>query len=175
MAEEAAENTAPARPPTLEELLAEHYGWALQRAQRLLAWHAAAEDVVQEAFLKAAGKLPTLRDPAKARAWLGQVVLNRCRSWRRREAVRRRLLPWRAREVAPPERQAAADETARSVRQAVAALPAKEREAVVLRYFEGLPLAEVAAALGERQNTVEVRLHRARGKLAVVLAEWRDE
>ena len=170
---EAAGNDASA-PPTLEALLAEHYAWALRRAERLLAWHPAAEDVVQEAFLRAAGRLETLRDPAKAQAWLGRMVLNGCRSWRRREAVRRRLLPWRTKVEPPADRSALANEAATSVREAVAALPAKEREAVALRYFEGLPLADVAAALGERPNTVAVRLHRARERLAGALAEWND-
>jgi len=63
------------------------------------------------------------------------------------------------------------DETHRQVREAVAGLPPRYREVVVLRYLEELPIAEVAEALGVKRGTVEVRLHRARGRLKGKLAD----
>jgi RNA polymerase sigma-70 factor (ECF subfamily) len=60
-------------------------------------------------------------------------------------------------------------EQAEEVRRAVAALPQKSREVVVLYYLEEMTAAEVAEALNLRQNTVEVRLSRARKQLAETL------
>ena len=61
------------------------------------------------------------------------------------------------------------DETADRVRTAVQALPPRDREAIVLRYFEGLAAAEIAAVTRQSVNAGEVRLHRARARLAGAL------
>jgi RNA polymerase sigma-70 factor, ECF subfamily len=61
------------------------------------------------------------------------------------------------------------------VRKIVKSLPARYREVVVLRYLEELPIETVAEALGLSRNTVEVRLHRARGRLRDRLAGLMEE
>ena len=61
---------------------------------------------------------------------------------------------------------AADDETRRQqVRDAVAALPPRDREVIVLFYLEDLPVAQIAQLLGVKNNAIEVRLHRARQRL----------
>ena len=61
------------------------------------------------------------------------------------------------------------------MREAVADLPPRDREVVVLYYLEGRPIAEVSEALGVSPGAVEVRLHRARGKLRESLSDWFEE
>ena len=64
--------------------------------------------------------------------------------------------------------------TALSVRDAIATLPARQREAVVLRYLADLPLADVAEAMGCAVGTVKATLHQALGSLRVELEEDDD-
>ena len=62
------------------------------------------------------------------------------------------------------------EETSQQVRNAVAALPPRDREVIVLFYLEELPVAQVAQLLGAKPNAIEVRLHRARQRLKTQLA-----
>jgi RNA polymerase sigma-70 factor (ECF subfamily) len=105
-----------------------------------------------------------------------RIAINCCRAHSRKAWLRRNLFAaWQGREAVTgaaglnlatgPDR-AVQREQAHEVRRAVAALPLKSREVVVLYYLEELTAAEVAAALNLRQNTVEVRLSRARKQLA---------
>jgi RNA polymerase sigma-70 factor (ECF subfamily) len=61
------------------------------------------------------------------------------------------------------------------VRTAVQALPPRDREVVVLRYFEQMSAAEIAGVTRQSTNAVEVRLHRARARLAAALGAWHRE
>ena len=61
------------------------------------------------------------------------------------------------------------------MRQAVEALPPRDREVVVLRYFEGLGASDIGSVVGLSTNAVDVRLHRARARLAERLAAWHRE
>lgn len=70
---------------------------------------------------------------------------------------------------------AVADETAARVREEVHALPPRDREVVVLRYFESLSTREIAAVTRLSVNAVEVRLHRARASLARRLGSHMEE
>lgn len=75
--------------------------------------------------------------------------------------------------TAEPLQQVLAAEVAEAVRQAVAALPLLQREAVVLFEYEGLSLAEIAEIAEVEINTVKARLHRARTGLRLALADYR--
>jgi RNA polymerase sigma-70 factor (ECF subfamily) len=66
-------------------------------------------------------------------------------------------------------------ETSAAVRRAVQSLPQKDREVIVLRYFENLSAPEIAALTGASRSAVEVRLHRARARLADLLGPLADE
>jgi RNA polymerase sigma-70 factor, ECF subfamily len=123
---------------------------------------ATAEDAVQEALARAWERSERGEQIQSLRAWVAVVAMNLSRSrWRRARAERR---AWAA--SAPVEPRASDDEEAIDVRRALRALPARQREATVLRYYLGLDVDEVAGAMGVSSGTVKTSLHRARGALA---------
>ena len=139
-------------------------------AHRLLAWSAdehEVEDVVQEVFLAAWDHLSEFRGEASVGTWLTRITINQCRQRHRRRQV---WLNWlrRVREqtgTSPPGSVACAielDENIVQLRAAVASLPHKYREIIVLHHLEQRDLDAIGQLLGVRKNTVEVRLHRAR-------------
>jgi RNA polymerase sigma-70 factor (ECF subfamily) len=97
------------------------------------------------------------------------ITINQCRARRRRAVLRMTWLRdlWSRR--GQPTRHAA-EETSEQVRAAVAELPPRDREVIVLFYLEELSVAQVAQLLGVKHNAVEVRLHRARQRLKTRLA-----
>lgn len=143
-------------------------------AFRLMGWNGDVDDVVQEVFLAVLEKAGGFRGDASAWTWITAITLNRCRTYRRRRAVRERIAS--VLRFGPPSHGQRAgqrmfdDETAAQVREAVARLPGRDREVVVLHYLEHKPPAQIAALLGVSQNAVEVRLHRARARLKSRLA-----
>ena len=145
-------------------LLDRHESAVRAVARRLLGGNDA-EDVVQEAFLQGYLGLDRLRDPARFGAWLTAIGVNLARMQLRA----RRTVPLG--EAAAEELPGEQLEIVELVRSAVAVLPERERQAVLLYYVEGLSSPEVASALGEPPGTVRVRLHRARRRLRERLSE----
>jgi RNA polymerase sigma-70 factor (ECF subfamily) len=129
----------------------------------------AAEDLVQEAFIRFARHNGRLRDPHRATAYLRSIVINLARDHNRRGFV-----SWRHRPPAQPDAPSAA-ETAeeRAERAAVVAalraLPRRQRDCVTLRYYYDMPVAEIAATLGLSTNTVKTHLQRGLDALAMTL------
>lgn len=142
-----------------------------------------AEDIAQEAFLKAFHHLATFRAEAKFSTWLIGIALNEARSRLRREGILRMesiddtsdkagdtspaiLRDWR--EV--PSEVLERKEVRQMLQQAITNLPAIYREVFVLRDVEELNNVETAAALSISVGNVKVRLHRARLMLQKQLA-----
>ena len=126
-----------------------------------------AEEMAQEAFLKAFRFLDRWRGEAAFSTWLFAVATNVYRSRMRRfqpVEVALEKAP-AARAPSDPEEDAARHEMASSVRRLVAALPPKYRDALVLFYFMDMNLTAAAEALGIPQGTLKARLHRARARL----------
>ncbi|HET9022161.1 MAG TPA: sigma-70 family RNA polymerase sigma factor [Ornithinibacter sp.] len=129
----------------------------------------AAEDLVQEAFIRFARHQGRLRDQNRAAAYLRSIVINLARDHNRRGFV-----SWRHRPPAQPDVPSAA-ETAeeRAERAAVVAalraLPRRQRDCVTLRYYYDMPVAEIAATLGLSTNTVKTHLQRGLDALAATL------
>jgi RNA polymerase sigma-70 factor (sigma-E family) len=145
----------------------------LTRAALLLVGDlATAEDIVQEAFCGLYGGWWRLRDTAKAGAYVRAAVLNGCcRSVLRDRSRARRLLPPHDPPVWSPEAAAIAGEERREALEAVASLPRRAREVLVLRYYLGLADQEIAAALGVSRGTVSSTASRALAVLARELEE----
>jgi RNA polymerase sigma-70 factor (sigma-E family) len=139
----------------------------------ILGDRAAAEDVVQDAFCGLYRHWGHLADTGKAQGYVRSSVLNRCRSeLRRRVRAERRV----ARQTAPhdaesPEVMALITEEHRAVLLALRRLPARQREALVLRFYLDLPLPEIAAAMGVTQGTVKSTTSRGLSALAQLLGE----
>jgi len=136
-------------------------------ANRLLGWPGDVEDVTQDIFLAAFLGLKKFRRDCKLKTWLFTITINKCRSFRHRRLLRLRRLPQSPRNRDSPMNAEDFDH----VRRAVAALPAKYREPVVLMYLQELPTEEIARVLGVSKNALHVRLSRARDRLKNDLAE----
>jgi RNA polymerase sigma-70 factor (ECF subfamily) len=127
-----------------------------------------AEEVVQEAFTRAAARWPRLRHYEVPELWVRRVALNlireRTRQQRRRLRILLRLAP-RAEAVHPVSIEQVA------VAEALRALARPQREVVVLHHLVGLPVEQLARELGLPTGTVKSRLSRARAELGRRLAE----
>jgi len=135
-----------------------------------------AEDAVQDAWLSAWVSLAGFRGDAAVRTWLFRVASTRAMNVVRRPPPAPVDLAAQPDLVTAPDAAAVAatEAQARAVREAVAALPGRQRDAVVLRDLEGLSYEEVARALHCSVPAVKSALHRGRGALAEALAPWRS-
>jgi RNA polymerase sigma-70 factor (ECF subfamily) len=154
-----------------EERLAECGPLAYRVARSVLRNDADAEDIAQEALLRAYRRFDGLRDAQRFRGWLVRIVfrlaLDRARSAKRRE-VRETEWAQPARRPAPAtaEELAASSEFQAHFDRALDALPDKLRLVLLLAAMEGHTLEEVAAMLGLPIGTVKSRLFAGRKKLA---------
>jgi len=126
-----------------------------------------AEDMAQEAFLRAFRGLKQWRREASFSTWLFALATNLYRTELRR--IPARTVPLE--DIVEPADMRAADggmedrDLDSAVRRAVAALPAKYRDAVVLFYFHNMDVKAAAQSLGLPEGTVKARLHRGREML----------
>jgi RNA polymerase sigma-70 factor (ECF subfamily) len=147
-----------------------HAGAALRLARRILGNDAMAEDIVQDTFLRVWINAPRWRPEAAFRTWFYRIVVNLCLNAKRRAAE----LPLDAAgdlaDAAPgAEAQLETRERDAAVAAAVAALPARQRAAIVLTYQEGLSNAEAAGVLDTSVSGVETLLVRAKRALRVAV------
>jgi RNA polymerase sigma-70 factor (ECF subfamily) len=151
-----------------EQRLADCPTLAFRVAMGVLRNHAEAEDVAQDALLRAYRSFHRLRDRERFRAWLvrtaWRLALDRIRSRGRRE--RHEFASFDSPPVATAEDMAASREFERHLAAAVDALPEKLRIVVVLAAIEGHDTHEVAGLLRVPEGTVKSRLFLARKRLA---------
>jgi RNA polymerase sigma-70 factor (ECF subfamily) len=163
--------------------------------------HAVAEEVVQETWLAVLAGIDGFEERSSLRTWVFGILLNQARSHGRRErrslpfaALRRRaeegggpaLDPerfqdwrgerpgWWAEPPAPwgdPEERLSAHEAQAAILRAISALPARQRDALVLRDVLGLSAEEARAVLGTSEGNQRVLLHRARARVRAALEE----
>jgi RNA polymerase sigma-70 factor (ECF subfamily) len=140
----------------------------------------AAREVTQQVFLKLMREVGRFRGDATFSTWLYRMVVNACvdRARRRRtetSATDPVLLDAMPSAAAPHDETLARGELASSVQAAIAALPVKLRAAVLLRYFDDLSYADMAAVLNCSVGTVASRLSRGHRLLAKALAPLRTK
>jgi RNA polymerase sigma factor (sigma-70 family) len=128
----------------LAALYADHMGAAIGLARLLTGDDAQAEDVAHEAFIRAAGRFDHLRRPDAFGAYLRASVVNECRMRFRRARLER---AWGRRHVTSEVVDPPDVETRTTLWEAIAELPWRQRAALVLRYYEDLPVEQVAALL----------------------------
>ena len=131
----------------------------------LLGDTSAAEEVVQEAFIAVHAAWRRLRDADKAVPYLRRAVLNRSRSILRHRMVVERHVPAREPDMPSAEQGAITQLERSAVIEALRSLPARQREALVLKFYLGLSEEEIAAAM--KISTGAVKSHTARGKAAL--------
>ncbi len=155
----------------LEELFAEHYVALVRLAVNLVDDAESAEDLVQDVFASIDPK--RVDDPAR---YLRTAVVNRSRSALRRRKVARAFAGRATRiELAEPADIGAVRTAERqTVLAAIDALPQRQREAVVLRYYEDLPVTEIAQVLDTTPSAISSALTRALDALATTLGDRDD-
>jgi RNA polymerase sigma-70 factor (sigma-E family) len=149
----------------LAELYAAHYQALVRLAALLVRDMGTAEELVQDSFVAMHASWRRLRDSDKASSYLRRCVVNRSRSVLRHQMVTERHM------LQPPPEMPSAEQGAMTLleRSAVVAalhgLPARQREALVLRYYADLPEAEIASAMGISQGAVKSHVFRAMSAL----------
>lgn len=128
---------------------------------------ALAEDVVQETFLKAYRKLDTFRGKSSEKTWLMRIAINNCKDVQK--SAWNRLVDRRVTMDDLPEPIVQPAEENVALIEEILRLPGKERAAILLYYYQGMGVAEMAQALRISNATVSKRLKRARAKLRCVL------
>lgn len=129
-----------------------------------------AEDVCQDVFVRLMTNAPDLEE-GREKAWLLKVALNRCRDLWRGSWVKRVVLgsPMFEMIPAPDEHEKREEEEAMMV--AIHQLPATFREAILLYYYQGYGIGEIAQMLDLPEGTISSRLSRARKKLEEILTK----
>ena len=135
-------------PAGLVEVFVERRGKFVRLAYLLTGNASVAEELVHDAFIATLNRWDVVREPG---AYVRAAVVNHCRSWGRRRGIEERHTPAPA---APAELEA--DE----LWDALGRLDDRRRAAIVLRYYEDLPDAEIASVLGCRPGTVRSAIHR---------------
>jgi RNA polymerase sigma factor (sigma-70 family) len=152
-----------AEPHELEALYRGRFRAFLLSVTALLGDGEEALDVVQDAFARALRRRSSFRADGDLEAWVWRIVLNEARD-RRRSRARKRTVEW----LAP---LGTATETDTDLREALLALPERQRLAVFLRYYADLSYDQIAEALGIRPGTVAASLNTAHATLRRNLEE----
>jgi len=136
-----------------------------------------AEELAQDAFLRAYRQLGSFDGGSKFSTWLCKIAINLSLDWRRRESRRNGIHAKWAEEAASQSHPGAGfpDELSRRVQAALDRLPAKQRAAIVLTVYENQSHAEAAATLGCAEATVSWRVFAARQQLKHLLKDLSHE
>jgi RNA polymerase sigma-70 factor (ECF subfamily) len=158
-----------------ELLMRAHQEAAYRLAYLFLGDPDEAEDIVQDAFLRASHALPRFDLERPFRPWLLSITANLARN-RRRSAGRYLAVLRRFWQVEPdhtihPETEAAQNWETDTLWQAVRRLAFADQQVIYYRFFLDLPVEETAAALGIPEGTVKSRLHRAVIRLRLVIEQ----
>ncbi len=170
----------PSELERFEETILPYLDDAYTLARHLVRDEIDAQDVVQEAYLRALKYFRTFRG-GDGRAWLLAIVRNRAHTWRRTRRADALTTEFDE-EVhgadaggEPADAQARRGEARETVRQALAKLAPEFREVIVLRELQGLSYKEIAQVTGSPVGTVMSRLARARQRLLEALGPFTPE
>lgn len=158
-------------------LVERHHARIVALASRILMDGSAAEDIVQEAFLRL-WRRPDAYDPARGAfsAWIKRVVVNLCLD--RKRMIRPVEDIDTATEAADdrptPEQAALANDRASRLQAALHTLPARQRAALALFYVDGMSMTDVAAAMETQPKAVESLLSRGRAHLKTLLTPLKE-
>jgi len=166
--------TQRAADEAVKALYQAHYAALVRSAALLVGDRATAEDVVQDCFIAMHRAWWRLRDTGSALPYLRRAVINKCRSVLRHRVVADRHPPLPAPELPSAEESALAAEQRSSVLAALSALPLRQREVVVLRYYADLSEAQIAAAMGISRGAVKAHASRAKDTLRALLGTTRE-
>ena len=160
-------DTARQHTPELERLVAQYQGAVLRTCYLYLCDRSQAEDAVQETFLKVYRNLDSFRGESSEKTWILKIAMRTCydmnhSGWSR--FFNRRVTPEML-----PEASVPFTERDDALTQAVMRLPEKLRRVIILYYYQGLSVREIAETLGITQPSVSNRMKRGREKLKAAL------
>ena len=156
------------RAQALTRMVAEYQGALLRMCYLYLRDASAAQDAVQETFLKAYKGYEAFRGESQERTWLMSIAINVCRDMNRSAWLRhidRRVTP---EDVPLPAPQ---DEEALALAEAIRRMPNRHRDVILLYYYQDMTIKEVAEALHAAPSTILKRLNQAKDKLKTLLTE----
>jgi RNA polymerase sigma-70 factor (ECF subfamily) len=155
-------------PVAFERLFEKYHAPVLNYLHRMVGDRALAEDLAQDAFVKAYRALPNTRPELAFKAWLYRIATNTAISHLRR----RKLIRWvpflPTQDYASSESVEGSVGRKHDVEKALHQLPEHYAAVLILRHYEGLSLAETASALDISENAAKLRLFRARKAFANV-------
>lgn len=170
--------TRAGEPDAFGMLVARYYDACWRFAYHMLGERADAEDVVQDTLLRAYLAIGRYDERDQFRGWLFRILTNQCRNFltSRGRRTRRFVQDDLAIEAAPapPPGLASGVEDA-VVLRALAQLDPLQREALLLKYAEGLEYAEMSAMTGAGESALKMRVKRGSERLRTLLANVRDE
>jgi RNA polymerase sigma-70 factor (ECF subfamily) len=164
----------PNQLPNFEQAVLPHLDAAYNLARWLMRNEQNAQDVTQEAYLRAFRFFPGFRG-GDARPWLMKIVRNTCYTWLHTNRPLQDAAEFDENVLPPdshspnPEEAVLQNDSSRLVRKALEMLPPNAREALVLRELEGMSYKEIADITGTPMGTVMSSLSRARSRLRQVL------
>jgi RNA polymerase sigma-70 factor, ECF subfamily len=161
-------------PAAFESLIRKHQRMIHSLTFRMTGSLADAEDLAQEAFIRAYGQIGSYRGAAKFSTWLYRIAVNACLNWRQREIRRIQVHAEYAETLATQQAgvgiSPTEDEMSQRVQAALMKLPGRQRAAIVLTVYDGFNHAEAAQALCCSETTLSWRVFAARRKLKRWLA-----
>lgn len=159
---------------TFDSLILEHLPGALRFAVRLTGNTADAEDIVQEAMLRASKASSSFEGRSSFRTWLFRIVINVFRDTHR-ASRRYEALPDDPGGGFEPARFVESRELSETVARSVSSLPERQREVLVLVVYEGLDPSQAAELLGITPQNARTNLHYARERLKHSLKDYLPE
>ena len=181
MSDDAVERAQAGDAQAFRELVERHSRQVFRVAYRILGDEQAAEDTVQETFLRAYRTLHRFDGRAQVGTWLYRIAVNLAVDLLRRRRVRgevgeagdpQEAVAQHASSEPGPDRLAQAREIGRATRRAMAALSPLEKAAFALRHFEGRTIGEISLALGTGDSASKQAVFRAVKKLRKALAPF---
>lgn len=160
-----------AAPDTLTVLYTSHYRGLVRLAAYLTGDRDNAEEIAQDAYVKVLGRWGGLRDASKGEAYLRQAVVNLSRSRVRHRGIVERRAPAPLPDGPSAETGALSSLDRSAVVHALAGLPRRQREALVLRYYADLSEAQTAHAMGISAGSVKSHTSRGMAALRPLLEE----
>jgi len=168
-----------ATKPRFEELVDTHQGELFAYLWRMLGDENDARDCLQDTFLRAMRAYERIEDFSHLRAWLYKIATNAARSHFSKNGRRQRRSVELTPQVASGERDVDVQVIERishaEVRQAVLALPARQRAALMMRKYQELEYAEIAAALGCTEDAARANVYQAVKRLRSAFKDVEDE
>lgn len=132
-----------------------------------------AEDVCQDVFVRLMTTHPVLQ-PGREKSWLLKVALNRCRDLWRGAWLKRVILGGPTFELIPAPDEFSRRDDQQAMMTAINQLPATFKEVILLHYYQGMNIAEIAQMLELPEGTISSRLSRGRKKLESILLKGGD-